>query len=135
MTSTGRSRRRPYRPNSQQSGANRILKEVRKEKLTLRQVVERLANAARRLRRRAGDGRRRAAALVRARRRRWLHHLEPLPGQLELFVEKVVPILQARGLYRTEYEGSTLREHLGLPLPRKSPHGRARFALGGLKGS
>lgn len=31
------------------------------------------------------------------------------------FVEKVVPILQERGIYHTDYEGSTLREHLGVP--------------------
>ena len=29
----------------------------------------------------------------------------------------VVPILQERGLFRTEYEGATLREHYGLPRP------------------
>jgi hypothetical protein len=40
---------------------------------------------------------------------------EPLPGQLDLFVEKVVPILQARGLFREDYEGDTFRENLGLP--------------------
>jgi len=34
------------------------------------------------------------------------------------FVEQVVPILQRRGLFRTEYEGSTLREHFGLEVPR-----------------
>jgi len=33
------------------------------------------------------------------------------------FIDMVVPILQKRGLFRTEYEGSTLREHLGLPFP------------------
>jgi len=42
---------------------------------------------------------------------------ESLPGQLELFVETVVPILQARGLYRTDYDGHTLRDNLGLPQP------------------
>jgi len=42
---------------------------------------------------------------------------EPLPGQLELFVDKVIPILQARGLFRTDYEGTTFREHLGLAQP------------------
>ncbi len=42
---------------------------------------------------------------------------EPLPGQLDRFVDKVVPILQARGLFRTDYEGVTFREHLGLPVP------------------
>ncbi|WP_127494779.1 LLM class flavin-dependent oxidoreductase [Paenibacillus glycanilyticus] len=40
-----------------------------------------------------------------------------LPGDLDDFVEQVVPVLQRRGLYREEYEGSTLREHLGLPVP------------------
>ena len=34
------------------------------------------------------------------------------PGSFEDFVEYVVPELQARGRYRTEYEGSTLRESL-----------------------
>lgn len=33
------------------------------------------------------------------------------------FVDEVVPILQERGLYRRRYHGSTLREHLGLPVP------------------
>jgi alkanesulfonate monooxygenase SsuD/methylene tetrahydromethanopterin reductase-like flavin-dependent oxidoreductase (luciferase family) len=36
------------------------------------------------------------------------------PGGLQPFVEKVVPLLQERGVYRTEYEGTTLRENLGL---------------------
>ncbi|SMC22608.1 alkanesulfonate monooxygenase [Andreprevotia lacus DSM 23236] len=40
-----------------------------------------------------------------------------LPGGLEEFVEHVVPILQQRGLFRTEYTGRTLREHLGLARP------------------
>ncbi len=33
------------------------------------------------------------------------------------FVDQVVPILQKRGIYRTEYEGTTFRENLGLPMP------------------
>ena len=37
-----------------------------------------------------------------------------LPGGLDVFVDTVVPILQDRGLFRREYEGSTLRENLGL---------------------
>jgi alkanesulfonate monooxygenase len=40
-----------------------------------------------------------------------------LPGGLDDFVDKVVPELQARGLFRTEYEGATLRENLGLKRP------------------
>jgi N-acetyl-S-(2-succino)cysteine monooxygenase len=40
-----------------------------------------------------------------------------LPGALEDFVTLVVPELQRRGIYRTEYEGKTLRENLGIPKP------------------
>jgi FMN-dependent oxidoreductase (nitrilotriacetate monooxygenase family) len=40
-----------------------------------------------------------------------------LPSGLVAFVDKVVPILQERGRFRTEYEGATLREHYGLPRP------------------
>jgi FMN-dependent oxidoreductase (nitrilotriacetate monooxygenase family) len=38
-----------------------------------------------------------------------------LPGSAEDFVDMVVPELQRRGLFRTAYEGHTLRENLGLP--------------------
>lgn len=44
-----------------------------------------------------------------------------LPGGLEDFVELVVPELRRRGLFRTEYEGATLRENLGVP-PYVNPH-------------
>ncbi|GIE30623.1 monooxygenase [Actinoplanes italicus] len=40
-----------------------------------------------------------------------------LPSGLVAFVEKVVPILRERGLFRAEYTGTTLREHYGLPRP------------------
>ena len=40
-----------------------------------------------------------------------------VPSGLNEFVELVVPQLQRRGLFRREYEGTTLREHLGLPRP------------------
>jgi FMN-dependent oxidoreductase (nitrilotriacetate monooxygenase family) len=36
------------------------------------------------------------------------------PGGLDEFADTVVPLLQERGVFRAEYEGSTLREHLGL---------------------
>jgi alkanesulfonate monooxygenase SsuD/methylene tetrahydromethanopterin reductase-like flavin-dependent oxidoreductase (luciferase family) len=39
------------------------------------------------------------------------------PGGLDVFADKVVPILQERGVFRTEYEGTTLRDHLGLAHP------------------
>ncbi|MBP2707723.1 LLM class flavin-dependent oxidoreductase [Microbispora sp. RL4-1S] len=46
-----------------------------------------------------------------------------LPGGLEDFVDHVVPELQVRGLFRTEYEGRTLRENYGLARPA------SRYAL------
>jgi FMN-dependent oxidoreductase (nitrilotriacetate monooxygenase family) len=39
------------------------------------------------------------------------------PGGLDDFVTGVIPILQKRGLYRTDYEGPTLRDHFGFPRP------------------
>jgi FMN-dependent oxidoreductase (nitrilotriacetate monooxygenase family) len=44
-----------------------------------------------------------------------------LPGAHDDFVELVIPELQARGLFRTEYEGATLRENLGLARPERTP--------------
>lgn len=40
-----------------------------------------------------------------------------LPSGLVHFVDHVVPILQRRGLFRSDYEGVTLREHYGLARP------------------
>lgn len=40
-----------------------------------------------------------------------------VPGGLDEFVDLVVPLLQERGAFRTEYEGATLRSHLGLGEP------------------
>ena len=43
-----------------------------------------------------------------------------LPVQLEIFSAEVIPILQRRGLFRTEYAGATLREHYGLAWPQSA---------------
>jgi len=40
-----------------------------------------------------------------------------LPAQLDSFSTEVIPIVQRRGLFRTEYTGTMLREHYGLPWP------------------
>jgi hypothetical protein len=40
-----------------------------------------------------------------------------LPAMLDVFIAEVVPLLQRRGLFRTEYAGETLRAHYGLPRP------------------
>ena len=39
------------------------------------------------------------------------------PKQFDLFVDLVVPLLQERGLFRADYSGVTLRDHLGLDRP------------------
>ena len=103
--------------NSQQSGSLRILKQVRAENLTLRQVVQRLATP-----RGAFVG---SPETVANTLQHWFENdgadgfvlFETLPGQLDIFVDKVVPILQARGLFREEYEGETFRDNLGLAVP------------------
>jgi alkanesulfonate monooxygenase SsuD/methylene tetrahydromethanopterin reductase-like flavin-dependent oxidoreductase (luciferase family) len=93
---------------------------ARREKLTIRQLAMRVAGA-------------RAKAVVRGSPQtiadmmeEWFRkdgcdgfNLMPpfLPGGLDDFVELVLPELRRRGLFRTEYEGRTLREHLGLARP------------------
>ena len=47
------------------------------------------------------------------------------PGGLDEFADKVVPLLQERGVFRTDYEGSTLRDHLGLDHPPSTAATRA----------
>ena len=39
------------------------------------------------------------------------------PTLFEDFVQLVIPVLQKRGIFREDYEGTTLREHLGLQVP------------------
>ncbi|RUS43526.1 LLM class flavin-dependent oxidoreductase [Cohnella sp. AR92] len=51
-----------------------------------------------------------------------------IPSGLKDFVELVVPILQERGIYRTEYEADTLRGNLGIPIPEN------RYALEKVRG-
>jgi len=49
------------------------------------------------------------------------------PSGLAAFVDHVVPLLQKKGIFRRDYEGTTLREHLGLPRP-DSQYARAARA-------
>ena len=92
-------------------------KQAREENLTVRQLVEKATP------RWALVG---SPAQVADHFQHWLEEeasdgflLTPtlFPGDLDDFVDLVVPELQRRGLFRTEYEGATLREHLGLPRP------------------
>ncbi|SPO67040.1 LLM class flavin-dependent oxidoreductase [Pseudomonas sp. JV241A] len=50
------------------------------------------------------------------------------PSGVEVFVDEVVPLLQKRGVFRHEYQGGTLRDHLGLPYPA-SQYQRAAEAV------
>jgi len=93
---------------------------ARRENLTIRQLIERLAG---------GRGHRVFAGTpeqVADQIEHWFtggaadgFNIMPptLPGGLTDFVDLVVPELQRRGLFRTEYTGTTLREHYGLARP------------------
>lgn len=102
---------------------------ARRDSLTVRQVLARLAG---------GRGHRTMAGTpeqIADSMQEWHTHaaadgfnvMPPaLPSGLEDFVDHVVPILQQRGLFRAEYEGNTLRDHYGLPVPPRS-HQNAAF--------
>ena len=64
------------------------------------------------------DHRRFDGRMAACRRLRWVQFAVSIfPGPLDDFVRLVVPELQRRGIFRTEYEGRTLRENLGVPVP------------------
>jgi alkanesulfonate monooxygenase len=93
---------------------------AQREKLTLRQIYERLAGA-RGHRVVVGSAQEIADEIE-----SWFRNeaadgfniMPPvLPESLNDFVDLVIPELQRRGLFRTEYEGGTLRENLGLARP------------------
>jgi hypothetical protein len=50
------------------------------------------------------------------------------PKPLEEWVTMVIPELQRRGIFRTEYEGKTFRENLGVPIPQ-SVHTKNRTSV------
>ncbi|NIJ08499.1 alkanesulfonate monooxygenase [Sphingomonas vulcanisoli] len=105
--------------NAIKSAQQRIIQEARDKKLTIRQLVAWVSGY-------------RGLALVGSPQtiademERWFTVgaadgfnliFTGLPGGLTDFCDKVVPLLQARGLFKTSYHGSTLREHLGLKRP------------------
>ncbi|PLR28801.1 LLM class flavin-dependent oxidoreductase [Caulobacter zeae] len=103
--------------NSNQSSVNRIVAAVKAENLTLRETALRFATPRGHF---VGAPEAVADSLqawFEARGADGFVLFESLPGQLEAFVDLVVPILQGRGLFRTDYEGSTFRENLGLDFP------------------
>jgi FMN-dependent oxidoreductase (nitrilotriacetate monooxygenase family) len=105
--------------NASQSARDRIVAAARKENLTIRQLAARVGSF-------SGLAFVGTPATIADEMERWLHErgsdgfnvmFPYLPEGLDDFVGKVVPELQRRGLFRTEYEGATLRENLGLPRP------------------
>ncbi|SOD74865.1 FMN-dependent oxidoreductase (nitrilotriacetate monooxygenase family) [Jatrophihabitans sp. GAS493] len=50
------------------------------------------------------------------------------PGGLDGFADSVVPLLQEQGVFRADYEGTTLRDHLGLEQPARVDTTQARAA-------
>ena len=106
--------------NASKSGRERAYNLARRENLNIRQTAQRLGGF-------AGLSFVGTPATIADRMEEWLvergsdgfNVMFPfLPAGLDDFVDKVVPELQRRGIYRTEYEGKTLRENLGLPRPR-----------------
>jgi alkanesulfonate monooxygenase SsuD/methylene tetrahydromethanopterin reductase-like flavin-dependent oxidoreductase (luciferase family) len=51
-----------------------------------------------------------------------------IPSDLDEFVARVVPLLQERGSLREDYEGSTLRSNLGIPVPQRGATSPAIYA-------
>jgi FMN-dependent oxidoreductase (nitrilotriacetate monooxygenase family) len=110
--------------NSQKGGSDRIKELARDEDLTLREVALHFSRPRREF---VGTATQVADAI-----QTWFEQdaadgfiiNSVLPDGLQYFAELVVPILQQRGLFRSEYNGSTLREHFGLQVPanRHTPH-------------
>ncbi len=105
--------------NESQSARQRVIDMARREQLTVRQLAARLGGF-------AGLKLVGTARHIADQMEQWLveegsdgfNVMFPfLPEGLDDFVEQVVPELQRRGIFRTAYEGTTLRDHLGLPRP------------------
>ena len=105
--------------NASQSSRERVLDLARHEQLTVRQLAQRLGGY-------AGLAFVGTPESIADEMQEWLQTeacdgfnimFPYLPDGLTAFVERVVPELQRRGIFRRAYTGTTLREHLGLPRP------------------
>jgi alkanesulfonate monooxygenase len=116
--------------NASKSGRDRAVAAAKRDNLTVRQLAQRMGGY-------SGLAMVGTAKTIADEMQRWLESeasdgftimFPYLPGGLDDFVNKVVPELQARGLFRKEYEGTTLREHLGLPRPENQFYRRSQAA-------
>ena len=105
--------------NASKSGRDRAIALAKRENLTVRQLAQRLGGH-------SGLAMVGTAKTIADEMEEWIATeasdgftimFPYLPGGLDDFCDRVVPELQRRGLYRHEYEGTTLRENLGLPRP------------------
>ncbi|MES2028324.1 MAG: LLM class flavin-dependent oxidoreductase [Pseudomonadota bacterium] len=105
--------------NASKSGRERVIALARRENLTVRQLAQRLGGY-------GGSAFVGTPRTIADEMQEWLETeasdgfnimFPYLPEGLNDFVDRVIPELQKRGIFRTEYEGPTLRENLGLPRP------------------
>src|SRR5712692_8380764 len=105
--------------NASKSGRQRAIDLAQRENLTVRQLAQRLGGF-------SGLAMVGTPKTIADEMEEWLlsegsdgftMQFPYLPGGLDDFVDRVVPELQRRGIFRREYEGKTLRENLGLPRP------------------
>jgi alkanesulfonate monooxygenase len=105
--------------NASKSGRERAIALAKRENLTVRQLAQRYGGF-------SGLSMVGTPAMIADQMQEWLEArgsdgfniMFPfLPQGLDAFVDRVVPELQRRGIYRKDYEGTTLRDHLGLPRP------------------
>src|SRR5579862_771619 len=105
--------------NASRSGRQRIVELARRENLTVRQLAQRAGSY-------SGLAMVGTPQTIADEMEEWFSSRAAdgfnvmfpfVPEGLEAFVDGVVPELQRRGIFRSEYEGRTLRENLGLPRP------------------
>ncbi|HVV94452.1 MAG TPA: LLM class flavin-dependent oxidoreductase, partial [Hyphomicrobiales bacterium] len=110
----------PVETNASKATLLRVMEMAKRDNLTIRQLYQRYGSARGQ---RSITG---SAKEIADQMEEWFRSeavdgflVQPayLPGQLEDFVELVIPELRRRGLFRVEYEGKTLRENLGLKRP------------------
>lgn len=105
--------------NASKSSRERVVEAARRKNLTVRQLAQRLGGY-------SGLSFVGTAETIADEMEEWLRTdgsdgfnvmFPYLPAGLDDFVERVIPELQRRGIFRRDYEGTTLRDHLGLERP------------------
>jgi FMN-dependent oxidoreductase (nitrilotriacetate monooxygenase family) len=105
--------------NASKSGRERVIALAKRENLTVRQLAQRLGGY-------GGSAFVGTPQTIADQMQEWLETeasdgfnimFPYLPEGLNDFVDRVIPELQKRGIFRREYEGRTLRENFGLPRP------------------